>query len=93
MKLRPLRIWVLLAAVLMGQWLTVAHASQHPALEPVADALCVYCTSGIGSGALPSLPSVQPPSAGAEAPCAPLWVMADAQSKQPPRNRGPPLHS
>lgn len=51
MQLRRLRPWILLAAVLIGQWLAVAHASEHAVLQ--SDVSCAYCISGAGPALLP----------------------------------------
>lgn len=94
MKLHRFRIWALLAAVLLGQWVTLAHASQHLALEPVSDALCAVCASGIGSGSAPAadLPKLIFAANGA-APATLLPQALTQENGAPPRNRGPPQHS
>lgn len=90
MSLRRLRPHLLLLAVLLGQWLGFAHASQHEVLEP-GDAVCAYCVSGIGSAPPPAqslafvLADVR-----AEAPCAPVASRADSTRFSLHRNRGPP---
>ena len=53
MKLHRLRVALLLAAVLFGQWLGFAHASQHEVLD-TGDAVCSYCVSGLGSAPPPA---------------------------------------
>lgn len=93
MMLHRLRVLALLAAVLFGQWLGLAHAAQHEALEPES-ALCAYCISGIGAGAAPA-PAIPAPL------LTPIHAAPHAAAAQfnprtgvgPPRNRGPPQHS
>lgn len=92
MKLHRLRPFLLLAAVLLGQWLGIAHASQHQALEP-DNALCSYCVSGLATGAapaadLPSLDLAHPQAA----PDTALASFTPAIAGGLPRNRGPPQH-
>ena len=93
MKLHRLRPYLLLAAVLLGQWLGLAHASQHESLEP-GEALCAYCVSGIANGAAPAagIPLLILTPAHA-APDTFVVPFTPAVAAGLPRNRGPPQHS
>jgi hypothetical protein len=50
---------LLVLALVLGQWLTLAHSFQHAALDP-ADQQCQLClhAQGLDSGAAPSLPNL-----------------------------------
>lgn len=92
MSLRHLRIALLAAVVLLGQWLAFAHAAEHSALTQ-ADSLCAFCVSGIGSA--------PPPVADASPmPAAPAPAIPGSPALAPPRAavaahliRGPPTIS
>lgn len=84
-----LRLIALVAAVLCGQWLTLAHASEHPALG-AHEAVCAYCVSGIGSApkseapAAPGITTVPAPAPRA------LTNRASTASRPSHGIRGPP---
>jgi hypothetical protein len=65
---QPLISAVLALAVLLGQWLTAAHAPDH-ALQPGAAHVCAVCVyaHGAATGALPAMPRLTF-DAGADAP-------------------------
>ena len=80
-----LRNAILGVALLLGQWLAVAHAYEHPALAP--EQVCQICLHGQGhdSGALaPSLAAL--PEFGADPFDAPL-TLAAVPLRQPSRYR------
>lgn len=57
MRLRAPKSLLLALALVLGQWLVLAHAFEHPALQ--ADALCQICAhaQGLDGAALsPALP-------------------------------------
>lgn len=57
MRLRTPKSLLLALALVLGQWLVLAHAFEHPALQ--ADALCQICAhaQGLDGAALsPALP-------------------------------------
>lgn len=90
MSLKQLRPYLLLAAVLFGQWLGLAHAAQHDSLAP-HETLCAYCASGIGSAPPPATSSSLPLARhGVEAPQAAAPVFLAALQSGPARIRGPP---
>ena len=87
---RRLPPFLLLFALLLTQWLSVAHALEHPALEPEkACAICLF-DSGLDSAApLPTTPLVAH-SFGIEAPRAiTAGTIAELQRARP-RARAPP---
>jgi hypothetical protein len=86
---KPYRAWLLLAAVLLGQWLAVAHATQHPALA-VAHADCEYCCSALGSPLPVAAGAVPLAAPAAETPPAMQSPAAASRPAATPRNRGPP---
>jgi len=91
MKLQRLRLFLLLAALLAGQWVAVAHAVDHAALEP-AGVLCTYCVSGGSPGPLPAtwVPTLQL----VQAQPAPEFIAAAAPGRAALGShliRGPPL--
>lgn len=69
MRIRRLHEVLMVLALVLGQWLTLAHAFQHPALS-AADFQCQIClhAQGLDSGAAPT--PLQPASLAAaqEAP-------------------------
>lgn len=92
--MKPLRarVLLLLAAVLIGQWLSFAHASQHNALEPDRS-LCAYCVSDIGSGGTAAAPSLPVLAALPEIPAVFATGAMSGLALSQPRNRGPPHSS
>lgn len=90
MKPRRLHPLLLAFALLLTQWLSFAHALEHPALAQ--DKACAVCAIGInldGGAPLPASPAV----AAAPAHEAPLAVAAVTLVTAPralPRARGPP---
>lgn len=85
------RLLLLTLALLLGQWLVLAHGFEHPAVQ--ADAVCQICAhaQGLDSGALAPSAFGLPPSLPVEAALAlrPTWPRI-----APPRLahsiRGPP---
>ncbi|MDB5972143.1 MAG: hypothetical protein JWQ90_4593 [Hydrocarboniphaga sp.] len=92
-RARRLRAALLGCALLLTQWLTFAHAVEHPALSQ--DKACAVCVMGLnldGGMPLPALPTIAywfptelpPPQAAADAASAGLPTA---------RARGPPVSS
>lgn len=88
------RLFLFALALILGQWLTLAHAGEHPALAPHDDAGCELCLHVHQLGA--ALPASSPAPLAAAGPVA--FVVratsaahADATSDYP--IRGPPRHS
>lgn len=87
-----LRNAVLLLALVLGQWLTFAHAQQHPAFG-AAEKACVYCVHapGLDAGAAtpaPALAAERP--ARHETPLAPRPAAARTILFSAAPIRGPP---
>lgn len=93
MSLRRCQIALIALVVLLGQWLSVAHAADHPVLAG-ADVVCDYCVSGIGSGPAPA-----PELAGAlassriEPPVAAAPSFVARRLTGPRLSQGPPVIS
>ena len=87
---RRLPPFLLLFALLLTQWLSVAHALEHPALEP--DKACAICLfdAGLDSAApLPAAPVIAH-SFGIEAPLAITATPIAELQRARPRARAPP---
>ncbi|MBI2383094.1 MAG: hypothetical protein HYV18_03370 [Gammaproteobacteria bacterium] len=85
--LRPL---LLLLALTLGQWLSFAHAAQHPALA--VDQPCPVCLHAQGlDGALPPAKPVLPAISGAARPVPPPPRRAAVAPLRRCTIRGPPL--
>ncbi|MGH8444490.1 MAG: hypothetical protein ACREVL_04435 [Solimonas sp.] len=90
MRLRPARSLMLTLALVLGQWLVLAHAFEHPALQ--ADALCQICAhaQGLDGGALAPKLTLPHTSALAEAPVVAAALPARAGTHKAYDIRGPP---
>jgi hypothetical protein len=83
---------LLIVALLLSQWLVVAHAHEHPATA--ADQVCELCVHAqqLGSAGIAAAPA-QPAFEGRTE--APASAGADLVAGTAPvvlRNRGPPVH-
>ncbi|WP_341921649.1 hypothetical protein [Hydrocarboniphaga effusa] len=81
---------LLLFALLLTQWLSVAHALEHPALEP--EKACAICSfdAGLDSAApLPAAPVIAH-SLSIEAPVAIAATPSAERRRARPRARAPP---
>ena len=92
MKLRHLRLAALLTGLLLGQWLVLAHVSQHPALT-ANDHSCQIClhAQGLDSGAAPTLATLASLPIAQEAPSATGITFTPTLGASYYPIRGPPL--
>jgi len=81
---------LLALAIVLGQWLALAHSFEHPALQ--ADTLCQICAHAQGLDGAALTPAPQSPSASAqsEAPAAVAVLPARAAVRRAYDIRGPP---
>ena len=81
---------LLLFALLLTQWLSVAHALEHPALSPEkACAICLF-DSGLDSAAPLPIAPVIAQSFSIEAPVATTATSVAELQRARPRARAPP---
>lgn len=93
MRLRPIKQWLLILTLLVGQWLVVAHTHSHPAIElEQACEVCVHA-AGIGSGALAGQPAALPHAPKSEAPLIASVAVVQTAVVAQARIRGPPAQS
>lgn len=88
------RLFLFALVLILGQWLTLAHAVEHPALASGGESTCELCLHAhqLG-GALPATSPALVIVSGHEsfAPPTPRAAHAVAAAHYP--IRGPPLHS
>ncbi|MDP9140009.1 MAG: hypothetical protein M3O62_04360 [Pseudomonadota bacterium] len=90
MRIKPGRQWLLILALLVGQWLMVAHTHSHPAIElEQACEICVHA-SGVASGALAGKPAALPLAPKSEAPLIAVTPVLQTVAVAQARIRGPP---
>lgn len=88
---RPLRSSLLLTlALVLGQWLVLAHAFEHPALAK--DAACQICihAQGLDGAALSVAPAAATLTATVEVPAAPPYRAPSYAALSSYDIRGPP---
>jgi hypothetical protein len=89
MHARPLHKLLLAAALVIGQWLAVAHDFQHPVTG--SDPACQVCTHGQSLSAGPShVPAIAASGLGIEPPCAIQILAVPARRHGPASIRAPP---
>jgi hypothetical protein len=93
MRIRSGKQWLLILALLVGQWLLVAHTHSHPAIE--LDQVCEICVhaGSIGSGALAAKPAALPLAPKTEAPFTAVTPVTQTVVLALARIRGPPAQS
>ncbi|WP_028079998.1 hypothetical protein [Solimonas soli] len=84
---------LLALALALGQWLVLAHAFEHPAVQ--GDALCKICAHAQGLDGAALTPIVQPPvpAARIEAPAVVAVQPARAAARRAYDIRGPPAQA
>lgn len=93
MRTRQIHSLLLFLALVLGQWVSIAHASEHAAPQ-AHSALCDYCVSGIGSGPASAPPALPVFAHDADPlPVRPVLPVVTAKRYNPRLSQGPPLHS
>lgn len=90
MRMLGTRRLLFVLALVLSQWLVVAHAAAHSALA--VDLNCQIClhAPGIGVGALAGTPAALPPCASTEAPAPATVDGIRTAASRDTRIRGPP---